>query len=118
MRLLADENFPSRVVVALRAAGHDVLWIRETQPGVSDEIVLALARSDHRVLLTFDKDFGELCFSRQLPAPDGIILFRRPPTPDAQHLADFVVSSLEARADWAGTFSVISKDQIRWRPLQ
>ena len=42
MRLLADENFPYDAVVALRDEGHDVVWIREAAPGISDKEVLSL----------------------------------------------------------------------------
>jgi len=51
MRLLADENFPGDVVSALRAAGHDVLWIRTDAPGITDQDVLARSLKDARVLL-------------------------------------------------------------------
>ena len=60
MRLCANENIPEACVVRLRQAGHDVLWIRETTPGSPDNVVLALAASEDRLLITFDKDFGEL----------------------------------------------------------
>src|SRR5438067_6752352 len=60
MRFLANENVPRSAVEALRADGHDVSWIRSDAPGLTDEAVLARARADARVLLTFDKDFGEL----------------------------------------------------------
>ena len=60
MRLLANENFPLRAVEALRLAGEDVVWVRTESPGISDHDVLARAVSEDRVLITFDKDFGEL----------------------------------------------------------
>ncbi|WP_208738476.1 DUF5615 family PIN-like protein [Bradyrhizobium vignae] len=59
MRFLADENFPGSAVDALRASGHDVIWIRASAPGSSDREVLAQASHEQRILLTFDKDFGE-----------------------------------------------------------
>src|SRR5690242_12920851 len=78
MRLLANENFPRAAVEALRADGHDVAWIRTDAPGISDDAVLDLARGEGRVLLTFDKDFGELVLKRGARASHGIILFRFP----------------------------------------
>ena len=57
MNFLADENFPLDAVAALRQLGHDVVWIRTDSPGVIDEVVLARAIAENRVLLTFDKDF-------------------------------------------------------------
>ncbi len=58
-RLLANENVPGDVVAALLVDGHDVVWMQQVGPASSDETVLALALTEGRVLLTFDKDFGE-----------------------------------------------------------
>jgi predicted nuclease of predicted toxin-antitoxin system len=62
MRILANENFPGDAVNALRLEGHDVAWIREDAPGSLDTQVLQRAQDEERVLITFDKDFGELAF--------------------------------------------------------
>jgi hypothetical protein len=62
MKLLANENFPGEAVRALRARGHDVLWVRREMPGAPDADVVGRARSEGRLLVTFDKDFGELAF--------------------------------------------------------
>ena len=76
MRFLANENFPLDAVETLRQNGHDVVWIRVESPGISDPEVLSRAQAENRILLTFDKDFGELAFRSKLPASVGIILFR------------------------------------------
>lgn len=60
MRALADENFPRPAVEALRRPGWDVFSVAEACPGVPDEEVAALCADQQRILLTFDKDFGEL----------------------------------------------------------
>ena len=79
MRLLADENFPRLVVQELRSRGHDLVWISEETPGISDREVLARATTEGRILITFDKeDFGELIFRDKQKAPFGVILFRIP----------------------------------------
>ena len=57
MHFLADENLPAITIDALRSAGVDVASVREDAPGSKDDEVLALARTEARVLLTFDKDF-------------------------------------------------------------
>ncbi len=69
MRLLADECCDAGLVLALRADGHDVLYSAETSQGASDEEVLERAFADDRVLLTEDKDFGELAVRQRLPDP-------------------------------------------------
>ena len=76
MRFLANENVPGAVVAALREHGHDVFWIKESMRGAGDPIVLAHAQTERRVVVTLDKDFGELAFRSRLPAQSGVILIR------------------------------------------
>ncbi|MBI3361521.1 MAG: DUF5615 family PIN-like protein [Chloroflexi bacterium] len=116
MRLLANENFPGDAVAALREAGHDVAWARIDAPGLDDQAVLARAQAEDRLLVTFDKDFGELAFRTRLPATSGIILFRiSAPSPEV--VARVAVQALANRSDWAGHFAVIEDDRIRMTPL-
>lgn len=116
MRLLADENFPAEAVRTLRERGHDVAWVREDAPGSSDRRVLGRAQREGRILLTFDKDFGELAFYAGLPAVCGVILLRIA-TPSAAHVARVVAAVLESRSDWTGHFSVVEDDRVRMLPL-
>lgn len=115
MRLLADENFPRAAVEALRRSGHDVTWIRIFAPGIADSAVLELAAREGRVVLTFDKDFGEQARAAKLPGSCGVVLFRipMPQARDAARLAD----TISARSDWAGNFSVVEPGRIRMRVL-
>ncbi len=76
LRILANENFPGAAVQALRERGHDVLWVRTDSPGSTDTQVLRRAVVEARILITFDKDFGELAFGYGLPTACGIVLFR------------------------------------------
>jgi len=116
MTFLADENFPRLAVEALRQAGLDVLGIAEESPGISDDEVLALSVSTSRILLTFDKDFGELAYRRNLPSQGGIVLFRlTPQSPD--EIAALALSAIQGQHPWAGHFSVITRQRIRMRPL-
>ncbi len=116
MRFLANENFPFDAVEALRQQGHDVAWIRTESPGISDPEVLSRAQAEERILLTFDKDFGELAFRAKLPATIGIILFRIK-TSSSEIVAQKVTTAIALRDDWAGHFSVIEDDKIRMRLL-
>jgi predicted nuclease of predicted toxin-antitoxin system len=116
MRLLANENFPGDAVTALRQHGHDVAWIRTDSPGVSDIEVLERAQRENRIVITFDKDFGELAFRLRLPALNGIILFRIA-TPSPQYVAQAAVSAIVSRTDWAGHFAVVEDYRIRITPL-
>jgi|SRR5208337_3244841 len=75
MNFLADESVDFPVVQRLRSDGHEVLYVAEMDPGVSDEKVLAAANDKNALLLTADKDFGELVYRlRRISA--GIILIR------------------------------------------
>jgi predicted nuclease of predicted toxin-antitoxin system len=117
MRLLANENVPAIAVEALRAQGHDVFWIRTDAPASLDEEVLARAEAEQRILLTFDKDFGELAFRAGLPASCGIVLFRIP-MHSPERVAQIAIAALESRTDWAGHFSVVGERRIRMTPLR
>lgn len=77
MRFLADENCDFRVVTALRNAGHDVVAVAETARGASDVQVLEMAHGGKRVLITEDRDFGQLVFADYAPAM-GVLYLRCP----------------------------------------
>jgi predicted nuclease of predicted toxin-antitoxin system len=62
MKLVADEGIDKPIVDRLRNAGCDILYILETNQGADDEFILNLANERKRILLTLDKDFGELVF--------------------------------------------------------
>ena len=116
MRLLANENIPGSVVERLRQNGHDVLAVKESMRGAMDIDILARAQAESRVLISQDKDFGELAFRSGLPAQCGVILFRLDgddPDDDLRRM----VEAVESRTDWTGTFAVVDQFRIRLRPL-
>ena len=115
MRFLADENVPRAAVEELANRGHDVASVQESAQGATDREVLRRARSQRRVLVTFDKDFGELAFSSARAVP-GIILVRMSLSSPGL-LARRVADVIDARADWAGHFSVIDDRRMRMRAL-
>ena len=75
MQILADESVDNEIVLRLRRDGHDVGYVAEMSPGIMDEEVLVLASDESTLLLTADKDFGELIF-RQGYVKRGIVLYR------------------------------------------
>lgn len=117
MRILADENFPGAAVTALQDLGHDVRWVRTDLPGAQDREVLALAAQESRILITFDKDFGELVFHLGLPASCGLVLFRLART-SPREIAKRLATVLESRTDWEGSFAVVEERRVRLRPLR
>jgi predicted nuclease of predicted toxin-antitoxin system len=116
LRFLANENLPGDAIESLTKKGYDIVWIRRDAPGSSDEKVLEKAMKEKRILITFDKDFGELAFKRGLPASCGIILFRIPLL-SPQYVVGVVAEAIRSRNDWQGYFSVVEMNRIRMRPI-
>jgi predicted nuclease of predicted toxin-antitoxin system len=116
MRLLADENIDPALVAWLRGQGHDVMAVREAIPGATDRHVLDLAAKNERVLLTEDKDFGEMLFRRRLPS-SGIILLRlRTSTREGFfHLFTSFWPDIHRQA--FRHFVVVTNETLRVRPL-
>ncbi|MEX0780287.1 MAG: DUF5615 family PIN-like protein [Balneolales bacterium] len=75
MKFLADECCDVKLVAQMHKAGFDVLHILENQPGLVDDDLLDKAYTEQRILITEDKDFGELVYRLNKPAY-GIILLR------------------------------------------
>lgn len=75
MNFLVDESCAGPVIRALREAGHDVVAIAEVEKGAADERVLERTVKEKRILITEDRDFGELVYARGRSSA-GIILVR------------------------------------------
>lgn len=82
MKFIVDENLSKKLARFLNQLGHPTLRVRIINPGVEDYQVLELALSKDSILVTSDKDFGELIFKENL-AHCGIIFLRlQDETPD------------------------------------
>jgi predicted nuclease of predicted toxin-antitoxin system len=117
MEFLANENFPLPSVNLLRQAGYNVASVTEGFPGIEDSQVLTYAADEQRVILTFDRDYGELIYRLRLPSPRGIIYMRfRPHTPEEPAVMFLNLLQTEGlKLD--GQFTVVDRDRIRQRPL-
>ena len=62
MRFVADENIAKLIVERIRQEGHEVIYIAELSPSIIDSEVLKVANQDGAILLTDDKDFGEMIY--------------------------------------------------------
>jgi len=116
VKLLADECCDALLVEGLRSDGHDVLYVKETSRGAADDVILQMAADQQRVLLTEDKDFGELVVRLKLPAY-GIVLLRINPADSAvklSRLRHILQHQLQRRA---GSFVVLSEKRTRFRSL-
>lgn len=117
MLWLADENIPAQAIALLRQLGEDVFAIAEERRGITDQSVIEIAREQGRILISFDRDHGELIFNRAINAPRAVVLVRIfPPDPDQLHpLLSWLVELGQVRLD--GYFTVLSDSGIRQRPL-
>ena len=115
MQLLADENVHRRVVARLRGAGFDVEWIKETQPGEHDSDILSRPDIASVILITHDRDFGELLFRHGLPTPYAV-LYVRLEHRLADETADRLIAQLEAGVA-GGQLITITKSGARAKPF-
>jgi predicted nuclease of predicted toxin-antitoxin system len=116
MRFLADENVPRVVIERLRAEGHDIISVAEMQPSISDDEVLNVAEADGRILITGDRDFGEMVVRQRLKLR-GVLLLELDRLPNAMR-ADTVAQLVSAHAErLAGNLVVVEPGRVRVRPL-
>lgn len=114
MNFLADEGIDKQIVDRLRQDGHNVVYIAEEAPGITDDVILDMANQQSALLLTRDKDFGELVY-RLNRVTQGVILAR----------LDGVLSDTKANIvsiavathgqEMINAFTVISPGNIRIR---
>jgi predicted nuclease of predicted toxin-antitoxin system len=116
VKLLADECCDAGMVAALREDGHDVLYAMEDLRGASDEEPLALAMAEERLLLTEDKDFGELVYALKRPT-QGIVLLRFEVVERAQKVSRIRELLEQYSARLAHQFVVLASDKVRLRPI-
>jgi predicted nuclease of predicted toxin-antitoxin system len=112
MRFLADESCDFSVVRILRAAGYDVLAIAELAPQTGDPEVIELSVREGRVLLTEDKDFGQLVYAGAHES-NGVVLIRFPST-DRAELPNKALQAIRSLGDrLVGAFIVLEPNRIR-----
>ena len=114
MKLIADESVDKPIVEQLRKDGLSVAYVAEDNAGASDDKVLELANSSNALLLTADKDFGELVY-RLHRISHGVILIRLSGL--TANLKSQIVSAAfkDHSAELLNAFTVISPESIRVR---
>ena len=114
MNLVADEGVERQIVELLRQNGHAVTYVAELAPSISDDEVLQQANDRQAILVTVDKDFGELVFRLNRVAA-GVLLIR------LEGLTSMTKAMIVSQAihdhetEIYGKFSVISPGMIRIR---
>jgi predicted nuclease of predicted toxin-antitoxin system len=115
MKFLANENFPMPSTRLLRESGVAVKSILEECPGISDKQVIEMAQKDNLIILTFDKDYGELIFRYGYQKPPAVVFFRfKGNAPD--YAGNLLKALLKEKViKLANTFTVIEENNIRQR---
>jgi predicted nuclease of predicted toxin-antitoxin system len=116
MNLLADENIDHQIVESLRREGHTVLYVAEMRPGISDEEVLARANEASALLVTADKDFGELLFREGRLSSGGVVLLRLSGLPSRLKAETVAEAFRDSGPQFTRAFTVISPGKVRVRP--
>jgi predicted nuclease of predicted toxin-antitoxin system len=114
MKIVADACVDFSIVKTLRSLGLDVLSIIEESPSIPDEEVLNIAVSLNALLITEDKDFGELVFRLKLPHC-GIILLRLNTVPSTKKGEVASSAILVHLAEFKDAFSVFDGQNLRIR---
>lgn len=114
MNIPADENVEAAIVAQLRGQGHIVNFVLETDPGIPDTQVLQMAIDANSILLTGDKDFGDLIFFQRYQAPAGVVLLRLPDSLTSQEKSEIVGEVLHKyESQCTGAFMVITPSNVR-----
>lgn len=116
-RILTDENISPRVVIFLREAGFDVSDIKEMHKfGITDKVVLEIAHSENRIVITHDSDFGMLAINQGVPFI--AIIYIRLKIPSAESVINALRKFLETDIKISnGMLAVIEEDRIRLRTV-
>ena len=115
-RYLADEGVDFRIVRALREAGYSIVSVREESPSIPDTQVLARALELDAVLLTEDKDFGDMVFLQKKSAP-GILLIRLAGLPGSRKVELVTKMFAQHATEFRGSFSVLTDRALRIRQI-
>lgn len=112
MKFIADENIPLKVVKKLRDLNVNVVSVTEIQVGLNDEEIAKMSEKEKAIIVTFDKDFGEIIFKKQMK-PFGVILLRIPPK-SVDYIFDFLRWLLiESKIEFERKLVVVREDKIR-----
>ncbi len=114
MNIVADEGVERQIVEQLRQDGHAVVYVAELAPSISDDEVLQQANERQAVLVTVDKDFGELVFRLNRVAA-GVLLIRLEGLTSPTKATIVAQAIHDHETEMYGAFSVISPGVIRIR---
>lgn len=114
MKLLLDTCVSPRTRTALATAGHDAVWSGDWRPSPSDEEILATAYRDSRILITLDKDFGELAVAFGQPHSGIVRLVDISPASQVS-VCETVLARYGSEL-MLGAIATVTSDRTRLRP--
>jgi len=117
MKFVADESLDGPIFRKLRENGFEILSIAEQFPGIRDDKVLAIAHENAALLITQDKDFGELVH-RLGKAHHGVVLVRLAGLPPYDKAAHCLAAINRHRDELPGAFTVITEKEVKIRKVQ
>ncbi len=116
MIILADENIAAKLIERLRGEGHSVSWIMEGLRGSNDPTVLEQALATDALLITEDKDFGDLIFSQGLESAS-VLLLRLQSLPFEIAASRVCAVIRTEKNSLLGQFSVLTPAGLRTREI-
>ena len=117
MIVLADESVNRFVVRELRNQGLQVISIAEECPGIRDQDVIAMANNKQALLVTADRDFGDLVFRDRHQSHFGVLLLRIDELNNEEQAKLVATTFLNPSLRMEGNFSVLKPRTIRIRPF-
>jgi len=116
-RFLANENFPLPSVNILRENGWDIKSVTEECPGITDREVLEIANTERRIILTFDKDYGELIYRYRQTPPPGVVYFHF--LPDSPEEPGEILLDLKNQGiQFERKYTVVRKGKVSQKDLK
>lgn len=117
MRFLVNENYPFPSISLLRKKGYDVKSIAENQFGISDNEVIDIAIKENRIILTFDRDYGELIF-KYAPIRKPSVVYYRTKGKNPKEAAEILLNLFQQDSfQFENLFTVIDDNHIRQRKM-
>jgi predicted nuclease of predicted toxin-antitoxin system len=117
VRWLIDECVDAGLPALLRKSGHDVVYMTDVSPRAPDPEVMNRADRENRLLLTEDKDFGDLVFRQARPVP-GLVLVRIDPARRLRKGPRLLAAIDRFRDSLFGHYTVVEDARFRSRPLR
>lgn len=115
LKILADESVDYRIIVSLRDIGYTITSVVDSQPGLSDYEIVKWAQKDKLLILTEDRDFGELVFSQKMKTG---VLYLRYHHSKWQSISKICQAVIEKYMDELySRFTVVTEKKIRTREI-